>query len=82
MFEKTEGTVQNIAGKFQEAVGSATGDEGTRLEGKTRQLGGKVQEGYGEALNQLRDAPSNNPLATLAAVAGLSFIVGALWSRR
>lgn len=82
MFEKTEGTMQNLAGKVQEAVGSATGDAGTQFEGKARQVAGKAQQSYGEALDQVRDMASNNPLGTLAVVAALSFVVGAMWSKR
>lgn len=82
MFEKTEGTMQNLAGKVQEGVGSATGDVGTQLEGKARQVSGKVQQSYGEALEQVRDVAAGNPIATLATVAAVSFVIGAIWSKR
>ena len=81
MFEKAEGTVQNIAGKVQDAVGGATGDTSTQLEGKARQAAGKAQEVYGEALNQVRETAVTNPLATIGVVAGIGFILGALWAR-
>lgn len=81
MFEKTEGTAQNLAGKVQDAVGGMTGDAGTQFEGKARQVAGKAQQSYGEALDQVRDTTSNNPITTLAIVAAVSFVVGALWSK-
>lgn len=81
MLEKTEGTVQNIAGKIQDAVGGATGDTSTQLEGKARQAAGKAQAAYGDALNQVRESAVANPLATIGVVAGIGFVLGALWAR-
>lgn len=82
MFERTEGAMQNIARKIQDAVGGATGDVGTQIEGKARQVAGRTQQGYGEVLAQLRSAARSNPIATLAVVAGVSFVAGSLWARR
>ncbi|KQM78205.1 CsbD family protein [Xylophilus sp. Leaf220] len=82
MLEQTEGTVQKLAGRVQDAVGGLTGDTGTQAEGKARQVAGKVQETYGEALNQVRESAVANPLATLAIVAGIGFVLGAVWSKR
>lgn len=82
MFEKAEGTMQNIAGRVQDAFGAATGDPGTQLEGKARQAAGRAQQGYGEVLNQVRESAVTNPLGTLAVVAGVGFILGALWAKR
>ncbi|MDN7593560.1 CsbD family protein [Burkholderia multivorans] len=82
MFEKTTGTVQKLAGKAQEAVGDVTGSADMQLDGVDRQVIGGVQETYGEALEQLRDVTSRNPLATLAAVAAVGFLIGTLWSKR
>ncbi|AEA64963.1 MULTISPECIES: CsbD family protein [Burkholderia] len=82
MFEKTEGRAQNLAGKVQEAVGDVIGDRGTQFEGRARQVAGRMQESYGGALDQLRDVTASQPLAALATVAALSFVIGALWSRR
>ncbi|AOK31882.1 hypothetical protein WS67_20830 [Burkholderia singularis] len=82
MFEKTEGTVQKLVGKAQAAVGDAVGNTDLQVEGTVREVAGKVQQSYGEALEQVRDVAANNPLATLAAVAAVSFIIGAMWSKR
>ncbi|WP_175969331.1 CsbD family protein [Burkholderia sp. BCC0322] len=82
MFEKTEGTVQKLAGKAQEAVGDATGSTDMQFEGKARQVAGAVQQSYGEALEQVRDVAASNPIAALATVAAVSFIIGAMWSKR
>jgi len=82
MFEKTEGTMQNIAGRVQDAFGAATGDTGTQLEGKARQVAGRAQQGYGDALNQVRESAVTNPIGTLAVMTGIGFILGALWAKR
>lgn len=78
MFEKAEGTMQNVAGHVQDAFGAATGDTSTQLEGKARQIAGKAQQRYGDALNQVRESAVTHPVATLAVAAGAGFILGAL----
>jgi uncharacterized protein YjbJ (UPF0337 family) len=82
MLEKTEGTVQKMAGKAQDAIGGMAGDAGTQLEGKARQLVGQTQQSYGEALDALRDTARNNPIGALAAAMAIGFLAGALLSRR
>ncbi|WP_295987380.1 CsbD family protein [uncultured Variovorax sp.] len=82
MFEKAEGTMQNIAGRVQDAFGAATGDASMQLEGKARQVAGRAQQGYGAVLDQVRESAVVNPVATLAVVASVSFVLGALWARR
>jgi uncharacterized protein YjbJ (UPF0337 family) len=82
MFEKTEGTMQNIAGRMQDAFGAATGDAGTQLEGKARQAAGRAQQSYGDVLNQVRESAVANPAGTIAVVAGVGFLLGALWAKR
>ena len=82
MFDKTEGTVQDIAGRMQDAYGAATGDTATQMEGKARQAAGRAQQTYGEVLNQVRESAVQNPLGTVAVIAGVGFVLGALWARR
>jgi uncharacterized protein YjbJ (UPF0337 family) len=80
--ESTKGSIQDIAGKVQDAVRDATGDVGMQAEGTLRQAAGKLPETYRDALEGLRKAAVENPLATLAAVAGIGFVLRALWARR
>jgi uncharacterized protein YjbJ (UPF0337 family) len=82
MQDQIKGTAQEIGGKIQDAVGGLTGDSGTQAEGKLRQAAGKFQQSYGEALDNVRESAVSNPLATLAVVAGIGFMLGVIWSRR
>ena len=82
MFNKTEGTFQNIAGRVQEAFGAATGDTGNEVKGKVRRAAGDAQYGYGEVVEQLRESAVKNPIGTVAIVAGVFFVVGSNWARR
>jgi uncharacterized protein YjbJ (UPF0337 family) len=82
MLDQTKGTVKEMAGRAQDTVGAATADVASQVAGKARQLAGKAQQSYGQALSGLRDAATSNPIATLATVAGVGFLLGVLWSRR
>lgn len=82
MLDQAKGIAKDVAGKAQDAFGGATGDVATQMEGKIRQGVGKAQKSFGEAVSGFSDAASSNPVATLAAVAGIGFLLGVLWSRR
>ena len=82
MFEKAEGTVNDIAGRVQDAYGAATGDTQSQVEGKARQAAGKLQQTYGDVVDTVRESAVANPMGTVAAVAGVGFILGALWAKR
>jgi uncharacterized protein YjbJ (UPF0337 family) len=82
MENQVKGTLQDVGGKIQDAVGGATGDAALQAKGKLRQAAGQLQESYGQALDTVRDTTASNPIATLAAVAGVSFMLGVLWARR
>lgn len=82
MFERAEGTMQNLAGRAQEAFGAATGDTGTKVEGKARRAAGRAQQSYGELLDQVRESAVSNPLGTLAVAGAVGFLMGAIWARR
>jgi uncharacterized protein YjbJ (UPF0337 family) len=82
MFERTEGAMQNIAGRVQDAFGAATGDTGTQVKGKIRRVAGEAQYGLGDVLDQVREAALKNPIGTVAVTAGVFFVIGAIWSKR
>ena len=77
---KTEGSIQEAAGKVKEAVGDLVGDSAAQVTGKARELGGKAQQLYADTTNAVRDKTTESPLATLAVVAVASFILGVVWA--
>jgi uncharacterized protein YjbJ (UPF0337 family) len=82
MMDQAKGTVKEVVGRAQDAFGGAAADAATQIAGKARQAAGKAQQSYGQAILGLRDAATGNPIAALAAVAGVGFLLGILWSRR
>ena len=80
--ETIKGSIQDITGRVQDAVGGATADAGLQAEGKLRQAAGRFQRNYGEVLDQFRESAVRNPALTLAVVAGAAFCLGAYWARR
>jgi uncharacterized protein YjbJ (UPF0337 family) len=82
MMDQAKGTVKDVVGRAQDAFGGAAEDAATQIAGKARQAAGKAQQSYGQAIVGLRDAATSNPIATMAAVAGVGFLLGIIWSRR
>jgi uncharacterized protein YjbJ (UPF0337 family) len=92
--DRIEGTLQNVTGKVQDAVGGLSGDAGTQVEGKTRQAAGKIQNAYGDTLESARGMAADvgrsveqQPLLAvlIAGALGLmlgGLLVGSLISRR
>jgi len=75
---EVEGTVRDLGGKVQDAVGGLTGDTETQVQGKWNQAAGKAQKTFGEAADELRETVSNQPLSALAIVGGLCLALGFL----
>lgn len=73
-----DGTLNEAAGKVQDAVGGLTGDLDLQAEGKVRQLAGKTQAKYGDSVEQVAEATRNNPLGALLIAAGVGFLLGKL----
>ena len=82
MENQIEGMVREVEGKVQDGIGSAMGDAQAQFRGTIRRTAGRAQQSYGEALDSFREAAISNPGMTLGVVAGVSFILGALWARR
>jgi uncharacterized protein YjbJ (UPF0337 family) len=83
-----EGTVENAAGKVEEAVGYAAGSSGARVEGKVRQMAGKAQAAYGRAAEgisktstQMGDAAKHRPVAALVVAGAIGFMLGRISMR-
>lgn len=82
MMDQAKGTVKEVVGRAQDTVGAAAADAASQIAGKARQAAGKAQQGYGQAISSLRDAATGSPIATMAAIAGVAFLLGIVWSRR
>ncbi len=78
---QAEGTVRNVAGKAEEAVGSMMGDNTTELRGKARQVAGQAQGAVGDAMETVRDLASDQPMMAILLAAGIGFIAGMLVAR-
>jgi len=76
-----EGTIRDLGGKVQDAVGGLTGDVNTQAKGKWNQAAGKAQQTFGQAADELRDNITNSPLTALALVGGIFFALGFLARR-
>jgi uncharacterized protein YjbJ (UPF0337 family) len=79
--DQVEGTAQNVVGKVQDAVGALTGDAGTQVEGKARQALGSLQQTYGQTIDNVRSAVSDQPINGVLIAAAVGFLLGALWNR-
>ncbi|MBT2792929.1 CsbD family protein [Paraburkholderia strydomiana] len=77
--EKTEGAVQEAACKFQGAASALVGDSAAQLAGKARELSRKALQLRADAASAVRETTVTNPFVTLAVVAAVSFVAGAIW---
>ena len=73
-----DGTLNDAAGKVQDAAGGLTGDLDLQAEGKARQVAGKVQAKYGDSVEQIAETARNNPLGALVIAVGVGFLLGRL----
>jgi uncharacterized protein YjbJ (UPF0337 family) len=76
-----EGTIRDVGGKVEDAVGGLTGDTKTQAEGKFDQLAGKAQKTFGAAADEVRENVSNQPLTALAVVGAVCLAIGFLVRR-
>lgn len=78
--DTAEGTLKEVAGKVQDAVGGVVGDAATQMSGKARELSGKAQQLCAGTASLVRDRTAESPFAVLGIVAAVSFIAGAIWA--
>jgi uncharacterized protein YjbJ (UPF0337 family) len=82
--DQIAGAAQDFGGKVQDGVGGLIGDTGLQLRGKANQVAGKARESYGRAVDEVTSFAREQPIATLAAAAGVGFgiILGLYLARR
>lgn len=85
---QVDGTVQDVAGKVQNAAGGLMGDSKTQAEGKAREIGGKLQQNYGAAADQVKDYASTlsdriqeQPLIAVGIAAAVGYLLGTIGKR-
>ncbi len=52
--DQAKGIGKQVKGAVKDAVGGATGDTSTQIEGKIDKATGKVQQGYGDAKEKVK----------------------------
>ncbi len=52
--DQAKGIGKQVKGAVKDAVGGATGDTSTQIEGKIDKAAGKVQQGYGDAKEKVK----------------------------
>jgi uncharacterized protein YjbJ (UPF0337 family) len=80
--DRIEGTVRNLAGRAEEAVGTVTGDHDREVHGAARRIAGQAQQSVGHAADEARDYVKDQPLTALLIAGGVGFLLGALIVRR
>ncbi|MGI4816350.1 MAG: CsbD family protein [Janthinobacterium lividum] len=62
--DQVKGVGEQVKGKFNEAVGSATGNRSQELKGDVQQGAGKAQQKVGDAKENLKDAVNRSDRKT------------------
>jgi uncharacterized protein YjbJ (UPF0337 family) len=73
-----EGTLREVSGKVEEAVGGLLGDTGAQVSGKAKELAGKAQKLSADLTDILRDTTAERPLMALGIAPGVGFVLGML----
>ncbi len=79
---RPEGTLRNLGGKVQDAVGSLTGDTATQASGKANEAAGSAQDMYGRAVDGLGGFASEQPMMAMLAALGAGILLGVIIARR
>lgn len=76
------GTLRNLGGKVQDAVGGLTGDTATQARGKANEMAGPAQDAYGRAIDEVSGLVTEQPMVALLAALGTGILLGFLITRR
>jgi uncharacterized protein YjbJ (UPF0337 family) len=80
--QQVNGGFNQAAGRVQDAAGALAGDMKQQAAGKMRALKGQAQSLYGDVVDNLEHAATDNPLAALGAALGVGLALGLLIGRR
>lgn len=84
---RIEGTAREYGGRFQQGVGTITGDANTRAEGSVNEAAGAAQQLYGQTADKARQAATTfdswfrnaleaQPYTTAAIALGIGWLLG------
>ncbi len=79
---RPEGTLRNLGGKVQDAVGGLAGDAATQAKGKANEAAGYAQEIYGRAVDEVSSLVEGQPMMAMLAALGVGLALGFLIARR
>ena len=79
---RPDGTLRNLGGKVQDAVGDLTGDTSTQARGKVNEAAGSEQDMYGRAVDEVGGLVADQPVIAMLAAAGVGLVLGFLIARR
>jgi uncharacterized protein YjbJ (UPF0337 family) len=66
--DTAEGTLNEVAGKVQDAVSGVVGDAATQMSGKARELSGKAQKLCADTTSLVRDRTAESHLQCWASL--------------
>ncbi len=72
MSDRVQGTMRNVGGRAQEAVGDALGDSQMSARGVYNQAAGTAQD----TLGQLSDAIAEKPITSALVCIGIGYLLG------
>jgi uncharacterized protein YjbJ (UPF0337 family) len=75
---RAEGTGRNLGGKIQDAVGAVTGDGATQARGQLSRAAGSAQNAYGQAVDEVRNFTSDQPIVAILSAMTLGVVIGFL----
>lgn len=81
MSDKVAGSVREMGGRAQQAVGETFGDAKTQAQGAYNQASGRAQQAWGQAQDateQVSGAIRAQPLIAAAVALGVGYLLGRL----
>lgn len=79
---QVNGTIDNVAGRIQDAAGALKGDASLQAKGKARATSGDLEAKAGDVIETVRAWASENPLNKVLLAAGVAFVLGRITANR
>ncbi len=79
---RPEGTLRDLGGKVENAVGGLTGDASTQAKGRLNEAAGSAQDAYGLAMDEVRGFVAEQPMMAMLAALGAGLVMGFVIARR